>query len=183
MMTLQTPSHFLNRAPYSKPSGPANANERDALQRMQEDARRIRDKEADQGELTAGQAAALLNCERGCDKLREEAEELEETLQDSLRDAAAGRRAAGKLEVRDTRKRRQRERGDSDSDDDRDDFYDRTRPKGKVAKAGGEKMALTVETLCARLHEREAEAAALAEKIAQVRHRHRRSVRDLHVGL
>jgi hypothetical protein len=48
---------------------------------MQDDSRRIRSKGGDDGELTPGQAAALLNNERGVDKLREEVEELNETLQ------------------------------------------------------------------------------------------------------
>jgi peptidoglycan hydrolase CwlO-like protein len=51
------------------------------VQRMQEDSRRIRAKEADGNELTSGQAAALLNNEKGVDKLREEVEELEEVMQ------------------------------------------------------------------------------------------------------
>ena len=48
---------------------------------MQEDARRLRNKAGDDGELTSGQAAALLNTEKGIDLLREQLEDLEETLQ------------------------------------------------------------------------------------------------------
>ena len=51
------------------------------VQRIAEDARRIRAKEGDGYELTQGQAAALLHAERGADKLREEVEELETVLQ------------------------------------------------------------------------------------------------------
>ena len=48
---------------------------------MQEDSRRIRAKDSDGNELTPGQAAALLNNEKGADKLRDEVQELQETLQ------------------------------------------------------------------------------------------------------
>lgn len=47
---------------------------------MQEDSRRIRAK-GDDGELTSGQAAALLNNEKGVDLLREQVEQLEADLQ------------------------------------------------------------------------------------------------------
>lgn len=51
------------------------------MQRMTEDCGRIRAKEADGYELSGGQAAALLNAEKGIDKLREEIAELEDALQ------------------------------------------------------------------------------------------------------
>jgi hypothetical protein len=137
------------------------------VQRLQQDAQRIRDKEADQGELTSGQAAALLSCEKGMDKLREEVEELEEALQESLRESAASRRAAAKLESR-AEKRRRKAVSDSDSDD---EFFDRTIAKTADGEGEGKERAMvqTVKTLCDRLQQLQREAAELQGKITEVR--------------
>jgi hypothetical protein len=138
------------------------------MQRLQEDSRRISNKEAEQGELTSGQAAALLNCEKGMDKLREEVEELEEALQESLRESLASRRAAAKLESRVEHRRKRKAVSDDDSDD---EFFDRTIAKssnGDGQTHEGTEVQ-TVKTLWERLQGLQEEAAELQRKVSEVR--------------
>ncbi|PRW44332.1 Kanadaptin isoform B [Chlorella sorokiniana] len=159
------------------------------VQHLQREIDKIKAKEKEMEELSAGQASTLVRNEQEIDKSMAEMEELEEQLQDSIRDAIGQRKRAAEAAGTKPKKKRRRDSDDEyEGSSDDDTFYDRTSKAkpgaggggGKKGKAGGgakqeevdaaslcgKKEALQEERqrLLQHLEKEEAAAAAVAAK-------------------
>ncbi len=99
---------------------------------------RIRSKETNGQELTAGQEAALSRVEKAANELRSQIEDLEDTLAESVALASSSKDGASVDDIR----LNKRSRHDDAYDDDDDDYFDRTKRQasttsGKNATSNG----------------------------------------------
>ncbi|KAJ8637136.1 hypothetical protein MRB53_011403 [Persea americana] len=106
----------------------------------------IRAKDIAQGGLTQGQQTQIARNEQRMSQIMEELESLEETLNESIQEslgARAGRSVYGK-------KKGTTEDEDEVLSDDDDEFYDRTKKKPTIQKAGDQQTVETADTLLSK---------------------------------
>ncbi|KAM7280200.1 hypothetical protein ACFE04_007334 [Oxalis oulophora] len=116
---------------------------REKISHMKKEIDAIRAKDIAQGGLTQGQQTQIARNEQRISQIMEELENLEETLNDSIRESLGAR--TGRSTFGHRKKGAVEDEEDFSSDE--DDFYDRTKKKSSIPKAGENQSVETADSL------------------------------------